>query len=1467
MKGKFEKKRLSVRKFRHLLLAFLVLFVFAACFLGVMHGFKLHAATSEIITRGVLDGLDQLPAAKKTKNPKAELGTPENPFLILEIVPYEEYAEFGYHIGGCEPVDVENMFGRGDITSIGSFGAATVTPRGGSYFFPDEPEGNPENYDNPPVSVDWVYGAKYKGYYERVQEGTGSFVQKEDGTLQKKKNGNIIWHTINWYEEEDYADESFADDNRELLKEIGDRIYTTREHTQEDTVNVVYGYYVYKNNEDFLTDTLGLSKEEAENYSIVIKTITPDELNQNPDWVTYANLFSIAPKIHLGGLDEIWKKYNRLGHKSNTTNYNNTFYKNDISWEIAEKIYKRVTAKENYAAMVMDDNTYDGLLNTEYDSTKKVTFDILDWNLKPTGRTYDNSFGSNNNMYKLSVMLLCMDSDLFRQLYMSGDNPVIQDGINTLQSGDAAEYWSSYSFLLSDPNGDAWESNPYAYWESEESWENYGTSGNITKGENKPWVNHHIYTYPGNNSITQDFLSEGGAVTNEKFQEFSDYMENYREKNDKPDNYKPTPSNAIRYILGIGVTEAARDETKGTLKILDIEPCVDVAKGFSLTETYIRLMLPKFKGNIKIKHMTTAEFIGNAEDLNSNYNMIFLGLDYGAYNTAKRTISVQSGDSNGITWIKKELPDWNDSTMDGKIYVHTGDFMTSAEYVKTSKGTLKQNRSVQFLWSAITNSEVNSTKLRFPGNDITTLKMAELVDFANAGYPVVAVPYLYNMETAMIDQNSNICKFVKKNKKSGIYSSSDAAGIMKAISVAKPEVSFTKLPESYNGETDSNDKIANPNYLPKNSAGQSLLQFEFEVEDSENDKYAYRVYVDQNQDGKFASEEVLYYGSQFTANSGVQKYTCKLSSLLVGVVQWKIEVYQVENESIRFVQSGCSAARNTTGSKKEINVLQIMPKSDSESYDGKLNLATNELFKKYYNALDDYEVNVTAVSLDEFEGWFSEKNEGKKFSFNSSQDVSYEDTNPNPVNYTATLQAKFKDYNMLIFGFGDSYGSQNISNAYGAVDYIKYYIAEGKGVLFTHDMSSMYNTFSTDFGYTVNTLMRDVMGMNRYAAVSRNLIGEDRSELMDYQKKKSYDTVIDQNGNLLEQTQGFTYYAMKRLGWSDSAGAMTVTEKIPYQYMIHNPDGDAVCSKGTAAATGFNNNNDYSTRVGQMNEGQITEYPYKIDEDFEIATTHGQWYQLNMEDPEVTVWYTLLDDGKYDKDSDKDSNGHGTAATYGVSPYDAANNYYIYSKGNVFYSGVGHTTVDGDMEAKLFINTMIAAYRSAYESPMVEVLNQEAELINATDITYQIPVAQEFDVDVSAVGGENQVVAEEFAEEDMIKVTFSPVELNAVSTKLDCSLYYVDTSSGTTQKHYIDTIYDADDDKKIKAKEHVFEDVKHMHEYYFYYPKKYLNERTDEAGTQHPALRQMQFKIMSDRVKQPGYTTLNMSVQCLFQLD
>ena len=77
------------------------------------------------------------------------------------------------------------------------------------------------------------------------------------------------------------------------------------------------------------------------------------------------------------------------------------------------------------------------------------------------------------------------------------------------------------------------------------------------------------------------------------------------------------------------------------------------------------------------------------------------------------------------------------------------------------------------------------------------------------------------------------------------------------------------------------------------------------MKDDSDQLYKYRIYVDQNKDGKFDEDELLYEGKQFKASDGVQKKTLQISQLFVGFIQWKIEVYRKDNNQIRFTQTGC----------------------------------------------------------------------------------------------------------------------------------------------------------------------------------------------------------------------------------------------------------------------------------------------------------------------------------------------------------------------------------------------------------------------------------------------------------------------------------------------------------------------------------------------------------------------------------
>lgn len=1459
------------KKVKYICGSIVFVFILAVCVGYVLHLKQMsvvaeQAAENEIVTRGVVGSISQLPDTKKVANPTDKVGTKKNPFLILEIVPNKAYAEFGYRISGCEPVDMQILSckknGNGTLYGLQGLGFSVNETSKECYFFTDEPEGNPANYDEEPTEK--KTDGQYEGYYEKVKEGKGNFIQKSNGDIEKKSGGDIIWHTINYFEKDKYSDIKF--DGKEELKDIGDRRYTIREASQNDFVyNVQWKYLYYTRGDDFLLDTLGLSQKEADNYSIVVKTITPDELNSNPKWVEYSNLITISPKSHMGSLVDIYKKMNPdCSVQKNEDTFNSDA--NDITWTVAEKIYNKVTAEKNYAGIIIDDGVYN-----YFTDTVDVTVDIKDWNLKSSGKTITKR-GSKYNMYKLCIMLLTMDSKVFKKLYLDGENPVIQNGKNTLQTGNAALYWTEYTFLLTDPNGDiGTSSNPYDYWKTDSAWELFGTAVEITTL--KPWVKDHIYTYYNGNSLTSEYMNKGSAnFTDDTIKKFDGYKKSVEEYKDKKfgtdeeikknkdsddeevrnaaitaetekNKYKPTPSNAVRYILGI--TDSDDTSKTKNIKVLDIEPSYDLKNGYSLTESYIRIMLADFDSEISITHMTTAQFIGKNEDLNSKYDMIYMGLDCSAYNTKTKKVDI-SGISQGVDL---EVPDWNAASINGMIYVHTGDKMTSTERTENNR-----SRSVKFLWSESVNGLLNSTLLRFPGNDITKIKKAELEDFIKSGKPIVATKYLYNTEKTLIDQHSNICSLVKENRSKGIYIASDSEKIIDALKANDATIDFEKTPKGYVGETDSSNNIKDGSYLPKNSSGQSLLEFEFKISDDSNSKYKYNIYIDQNQDGKYSDDEIYYTGDEFSAED-TQSYTCRLSRLFLGVVQWKIEVYNASNSSIRFVKTGCSAAKRGDGiDKKQINVLQIMP--SNKSCDGNLNLETNETFNKYYSKIQAYSINITPVTVKEFEEYFK-NNGGKKFSFDMSEGLS----DSNPKNYSKELKEKLSGYNMFIFGFGDNYGKENISNDYGAVDYIKYFIAQGKSVLFTHDMTSMYNSNSSDFGYVANSLLRDVMGMNRYKAVSKNLTATERKQLKKYQSKHKYDTVTDTDGKELEEKHGFTYYAMKRLGYMSTTG-----EKMPYKYMIYGVDGEPLCTYGDAAKTGFNNGNDITTKVGKMNDGQVTSYPFKIDKEFTISKTHGQWYQLNMEDPEVTVWYSLIDDSKKVRDFNKKGGGNGSATTYAVSPYDAANNYYIYSKANVFYSGVGHSTVSKDMEARLFINTMIAAYRASYQPPVVDILNEEAEITDIDNATYQITNALEYDVDTS----NGNTVKKGDSEET--KVRFSPVELNAVKTELDCTIYYPSASSGEdgSQKgcKYIDTIYDAKTGKEIKAEknadgEYVFKNLQNGHEYYF----KYDWSKNGSSENEQIDYSQIKFKITNDKSTEPGYTTLNMVQGQLFALD
>ncbi len=1209
------------------------------------------------VTHGVAIN-NEIPSETGTK------GTESNPFVILEIVPYEGYAEIGYLIDGCEPVNMDKLRYSGMMTTVTATNASTAN-WGVRYQFADETG----------IPTDWTSVNEEKtlyGYYERVAENTGYFIQEknqETGLITYKKvganKGNLKWKTVFEMTQDD------VQSNR-LLNTIGDRVYTTRKDTA-----CKKGYaYTYKNYNYFLDKVLNISATDRANYHIVVKTITPNELNSQLGWINRADLISISPKPHIGGLPAVWEQYNKAG-KSAVSSPPTSFYGNDLSWEAVMKIFKKVNVEKDYAAIIIDCVVYTEPPN---ETKREVIPCQLDYNGKMTNNNLGGKEnGNSNNVYKLAFMMKTMDPHAFYNLFLNDYNgtitPLVQNGLFTAQKTDNEKrYWSQSTFMPTQKDGTgAWNK----HWDSEASWETYKLNSNLSGNVS---VIGRVFTYNSDCTMTQHFVNNTISVSANKFtEELSSYILSNGGEND--------PATAVQYILGVQNNENIIN--KENLTILDLEPCKD----FTITAHTIRMMIPYYSGTIKIVPMTSSEFIGTIEDLNSKYDMIYLGMNCGGFNTATKYIA-------GANMI---VPDYNDNLLDGKIYLHVGDSISAT--LGNSGSNLNSNLNVNWINGA-------NSIIRLPGNDITALKAEALNNYLAAGYPILTDTKLYQtgstLTNALVDSNSIIYQFIAKGKtsaaKDSLIDSADTyvnKKVLDKIKNEKPQLILSEEPKEYIG-TETGGIISDTNYINSTNLKNRKLNFIYTIKGIDTTRYNVYLYIDGNADGRFADSEINMSQSNVMAN--VSNTLIKpLASDYFGVIPWKLKIVDVNNEFVCDEVKGYSAVMRSDAQKEEIKVLQINP--DSTTLNLQKNVADRKLFYTYTRDLNDYKVTFKTITISEFEKMY----EGKPFL--SSTDARKESTDQ-----------LLKDYNMLILGFGDSYA--NISNSNGALDNIKYFIENYRSVLFTHDTTSPYNMSynPSPAGYNFNLNFRGILGMDRFGV---RKIDKDSYPDKDWYTDSKGKSIID-NTIYPGQIHGYTYFT--------AAKKANVDQKLAYKNILSGPNG----SRGGTFTT---------NTVTRLNDGQLTEYPYKIDETFTVAATHSQWNQLNLNDPEIVVWYCL---GEQQESAYADR-----YKVYNASPKDASNNYYIYNKGNITYSGVGHSSTNNNlepMETKLFVNTMIAAYKNSLRNPTIEVTNQDAFTTGKGQ--YAFYLNSDVNEDTTYVAG------------DKITIEFIPWDYNFLSQNL-----------------------------------------------------------------------------------------------------
>lgn len=709
--------------------------------------------------------------------------------------------------------------------------------------------------------------------------------------------------------------------------------------------------------------------------------------------------------------------------------------------------------------------------------------------------------------------------------------------------------------------------------------------------------------------------------------------------------------------------ELAEYDMQESIRVLDIEPT-----RFSLvTEDKVREWIGETTStsllfDVEIDQMTLSEFIGKNVDLMETYDLIYIGSYDGP-----------TGGTGKLNTIDNEGPFYNDTTLNGAIYYDLGDSVNVDASISEGEGDV-----------------------RYSGRDLTMTKMMELKEFVDSGYPLVISSGLYSgnaISLKAVTEKSVMYTFLNaytgaSAKDNVIKEGTKKAELNELVSIPKPELQMIWKPKEYSMTyvEDSHDMVIDEvQFVELNEdTGNYELDYTFEFSDlaRTNDSgctYEVQLFIDTNANGKYEATEEMYGlqvvdmdGRTFDAGAVEpnKRYTVtkSLSADYEGYIPWKLRIAVFDADGYE-MSPRCS----TTGQcfipplkRTEINVLQLT------SVDGGNDLSQNETVQYLLDDLrtnqkHNCDVRITTVSQDEY--------------FGASMNLElYPDT--------LTFYNKyFADYDMLILGFSDDYAEawgKLEADDKGAVlrctKAIELFTQSGRAVMFSNDTAS----YKKDNGWT--EFLSDAV---------KNSAGMDGLNNM----------FLDANASIDEEYPYYSFeYNAENL--AEPAGHISQVNKgqiTSYPYDLNIIDGNGRLGR-----------DDILGGWGDLLDDVIPDFQTRILATQEIQSTTVQPYQLGATALEngATVWYCLTD-----------SMGGANFVTdnaYGAMPNDVRNNYYIYSYGNVTYTGMGYSNEMSTYEAKLFVNTLLAAYNVGVKNPKVSIVESVTDKEKELEYIYRM---------------------------------------------------------------------------------------------------------------------------------------------------
>lgn len=1019
-----------------------------------------------------------------------------------------------------------------------------------------------------------------------------------------------------------------------------------------------------------------LVEKRIKEYHAIVYTVTPEDLNQNLELIDRADLISISSKNKVGSSQPMYRDYRReeLFSRANTeaaravksffVDENNaaTFATNPIDWDTVLRIYERVAMAECCCPVVFDTKSYKDAGPNTKTADQKAPVSIPQTYENGQTTWYSGKEGYCNNLYKLYLLLNQMKPALFHSLFgsLTGENFTVTDTAVTEKDGSKIRTGVFTKWDLP-VNATQAQKNAMVYW-NDYTFLPYWLMP--AEGQYKETLDSlEIMNSMGDTVYHFDSQGAQDMLTGSLFVFSTDNLMTLQFGDAdamalKNDQYG---HEAYDYFDSVNGDEEGPPAKLGTALSLHYiwKKTQEDAKELADTEYRVLEIQPSAGVSVYKTEESWKVFMANFAETRGEVTVDRMSVS--AFNGIRTDLLstydlIYIGINENPADVTMDFP-----TVPEYVYAHTGPELTLDQSVL--QGAL--------------GASGGENRFVYSGNDLTVLSLERLCEYARNGAPILFGEGFYTDTSAgtemnRIDRTSNLYTLSIRLRTDAALSAShlyesafvgathvaQASKLKNALKRENTKLAVTVRPVEY----DSTKTLDSQKYILT-----GMLEYRFGVQATEGREYEVCLFIDGNRDGVFTADEQvnaeLYPvvgGSEgarilsgIALGGGEYAVRCNISDR-TGGFSWKLAL--VKDGAVHAALTGVSAVK--TAGRKEVSVLQIVPDEPAAAtvylpQEGEVNGGTvtipglSAVQRQTTKKLWD-----AVQALTEYEFRFVRKTRSEVVTA-LEEDSGY-------------LRSEF---DTVVLGLSD--GNTGLSEAVLQTA-IESFLNDGKSVVYTNDVLNLPGTGTAEAA----SRFRARFGADRYGITKLATKGEAEGLLEAFA-----------NGQSLDLPRKATY--------GDGPVQYAETYVGSTRYLLAQGIGNGVLFRYLAGLSPEVS----SDRAMLLNRGLLTTYPYTLDEVLSVSDAPVPNYQLDLEKELTCVWACTTADGT----------GGNVGTYYDGTHLDARNNYLVYSYGNVLYAGLGHSEAVTEDEVRLFVNTLVGAYRQLPEGAGIVVDNTDAK--------------------------------------------------------------------------------------------------------------------------------------------------------------